>query len=338
MATNQVFTIAEVAQAHDGSLGILHSYIDAVAGTGADAIKFQVHIAEAESSKYEPFRVPFSFVDKSRYDYWKRVSFSPEQWAEIKSHCEHAGLEFMASPFSVAAARLLDGLGVRCFKVASGEIRNYLMLDYMARSGRELWISTGMSSYREIQDCLDFLGSIEGCGRRVLFQCTTSYPTLPEHVGLNAIGEMKEKFGLPVGLSDHSGTVFAPLAAVALGAEFIECHVVFDRRMFGPDSPASLTIDEYRQMVAGVHFIGKALANPVNKHDASNYADLKEMFGKSLSISRDKAAGDEISRDDLESRKPAGKGIPAEEFASVLGKRLKRNLSAGSFVNRNDLS
>lgn len=338
MTANGVFIIAEVAQAHDGSLGILHSYIDAVAGTGADAIKFQVHIAEAESSEYEPFRVPFTLVDKSRFDYWKRTGFSREQWAGIKSHCERAGLEFIASPFSVAAAKLLDELGVRSFKVASGEIRNFLMLDYMARTGRELWISTGMSSYAEIQDTLDFLGSIKECGKRVLFQCTTAYPTPPEQVGLNVIAEMKERFGLPIGLSDHSGTVFAPLAAVSLGAEYLESHVVFDRRMFGPDSPASLTIDEFTQMVAGARFIETALCNPVNKHDASKYAELKGMFGKSLAVCRDKAAGTEITLDDLESKKPAGKGIPADEFRSVLGKRLKNGLSAGSFITRNDLS
>jgi len=338
MTTNRVFTIAEVAQAHDGSLGILHSYIDAVAGTGADAIKFQVHIAEAESSEYEPFRVPFSFVDKSRLDYWKRMGFSREQWTGIKDHCQRVGLEFVASPFSVAAAKLLDELDVRRFKVASGEIRNYLMLDYMARTGRDLWISTGMSSYAEIQDTLDFLESIPGCGKRVLFQCTTAYPTPPEQVGLNVIAEMKEKFCLPVGLSDHSGTIYAPLAAVPLGARYLESHVVYDRRMFGPDSPASLTIDEFTQMVAGARFIEKAMRNPVNKDDASKYSGLKEIFGKSLAVCRDMAAGSEIAQDDLESKKPAGKGIPAGEFRAVLGKRLKRDLGAGSFITRNDLS
>ena len=333
----RVFIIAEVGQAHEGSLGILHSYIDAVAGTGVDAIKFQVHIAEAESSTYEPFRVPFSLVDKSRFDYWKRMSFSREQWAEIKSHCGRVGLEFIASPFSVAAAKMLDEMDVRIFKVASGEIRNYLMLDYMARTGRELWISTGMSSYQEIQETLNFLDSIKGCGKRVLFQCATSYPTPPEQVGLNVIAEMKEKFGLPTGLSDHSGTIYAPLAAVSLGAEYLESHVVFDRRMFGPDSPASLTVDEFTQMVAGVRFIEKAMCNPTNKHDASKYTKLKEIFGKSLAVCHDKLAGEEIIKDDLESKKPAGKGIPAEDFRAVLGKRLKKDLSAGSFITRNNL-
>ena len=211
------------------------------------------------------------------------------------------------------------------------------MLDYMARTGRELWISTGMSSYQEIQETLNFLDSIKSCGKRVLFQCTTSYPTPPEQVGLNVLSEMKERFGLTVGLSDHSGTIFAPLAAASLGAEYIESHVVFDRRMFGPDTLASLTVDEFTQMVKGVRFIEKAMRNPTNKNDSSKFTDLKEIFGKSLAVCCDKAAGEKIIQDDLESKKPAGKGIPAEDFRLLLGKRLKKGLSAGSFITRNDL-
>lgn len=117
-----VFIIAEIGQAHDGSLGILHSYIDTVAKTGVDAIKFQTHIAEAESSEFEPFRVKFSKQDATRYDYWKRMEFTKEQWVEIKEHCEDAGLEFMSSPFSIAAVKLLDSIGMRRFKIGSGEI------------------------------------------------------------------------------------------------------------------------------------------------------------------------------------------------------------------------
>ncbi len=297
-----------------------------------------MHIAEAESSPDEPFRVPFSYVDKTRYDYWQRMGFTKEQWAEIKLHCERVGLEFLASPFSVSAARMLEAMDVTRFKVASGEVRNYLMLDYLARTGRDIWISTGMSSYEEIQETLDFVGAIKGCGKRVLFQCTTAYPTPPEQVGLNIIAEMKERFGIPVGMSDHSGTVFVPLAAVALGAKYVECHVTFDKRMFGPDTPASLTIDEFKQMVTGARLIERALDNPVDKHDASKFEGLKKMFGKSLAINRDVGAGEAIMQDDLESKKPAGKGIPAEDFRSVVGTRLKHALKAGAFVTRNDLS
>ena len=118
--------IAEIGQAHDGSLGIAHSYIDALANTGVSTIKFQMHIAEAESSIYEPFRVNFSYEDKTRYDYWKRMQFSIEQWSELKRHCEDKGLEFLVSPFSLAAVEILEKLDIKRYKIGSGEVNNNL--------------------------------------------------------------------------------------------------------------------------------------------------------------------------------------------------------------------
>ena len=119
--------IAEIAQAHDGSVGILHSFIDALAATGVDAIKFQTHIAVAESSEHEPFRKKFSYVDKTRFDYWKRMEFTYEEWQEIKNHCEQVNLEFLSSPFSCAAVELLEKQRVKRYKVGSGEINNHLL-------------------------------------------------------------------------------------------------------------------------------------------------------------------------------------------------------------------
>jgi len=186
-----VKVVAEVAQAHDGSLGVLHSYIDAAAATGVDAVKFQVHIAEAESSPLEPFRVPFSLVDRTRFDYWKRMSFTPEQWTGVKEHCERAGVEFLASPFSVQAARLLEGLGVSRYKIASGEIDDFLMLDFVARTGKELWISTGMSCYDDIDAAMAFLKPFGN--KVVLLQCATAYPTSADHTGLNVLAELRTR-------------------------------------------------------------------------------------------------------------------------------------------------
>ena len=146
---NKSFLIAEIGQAHDGSLGILHSYIDAVATTGVDAIKFQTHIAEAESSAAEPFRVNFSYEDATRYDYWHRMSFTKAQWIEIKKHCEEVGLEFMSSPFSQSAVDLLEEIDVKRYKIGSGEVNNFLMLEKIAKTGKPIILSSGMSSFVE---------------------------------------------------------------------------------------------------------------------------------------------------------------------------------------------
>jgi N,N'-diacetyllegionaminate synthase len=152
-----IFIIAEIGQAHDGSLGILHSYIDAIAATGVDAIKFQTHIAEAESSMAEPFRVNFSYEDVTRYDYWHRMSFTKEQWIGIKEHCEKVGLEFISSPFSQAAVDLLESIGVTRYKIGSGETSNFLMLEKIAKTGKPIILSSGMSSYEELDATLEFL-------------------------------------------------------------------------------------------------------------------------------------------------------------------------------------
>src|SRR5690606_19638512 len=181
-----MFIIAEIGQAHEGSLGIAKSYIDALAKTGADAIKFQVHIAEAESSEFEPFRIKFSTQDKTRFDYWKRMEFSFEQWQELKAHCDEAGVEFMASPFSNAAVDLLEKLEVKRYKIGSGEVGNFLMLEKIAATGKPVILSSGMSSFEELDRSINFLNE-----KKVDFsilQCTTAYPTKPENYGLNVIG------------------------------------------------------------------------------------------------------------------------------------------------------
>ena len=327
----KTFIIAEVAQAHEGSLGILHSYIDALAQTGVDAVKFQTHIAHAESSEYEPFRVKFSYEDSIRYDYWKRMEFTLDQWKEIKAHCDELGVEFISSPFSNAAVDLLEEVGIETYKIGSGEVNNLLLLEKIARTGKKLILSSGMSSFDELDRTVEFLR-----GRQVEFailQCTTAYPTSPEEWGLNIIGELKERYNVPVGFSDHSGDIFACLAATALGAEILEFHAVFDRRMFGPDSPASLTIDEIARLVEGVRQIERSLHYPIDKSDNSRYARLKGIFEKSLAINKDLPAGHILTFEDLEAKKPKGYGIDASRWQEVIGKPLKRNLEAWEFLS-----
>ena len=174
MQRTKPFLIAEIGQAHEGSLGMAHSFIDALAGTGIDAVKFQMHIAEAESSPHEPFRVKFSFEDATRFDYWKRMEFTPEQWRGLKQHCEDAGVEFMCSPFSVAAVELLEQMGVARYKVGSGEISNLLLLDRIAAAGKPVILSSGMSDLAELDRSVEFLKSknVEVS----ILQCTTACP------------------------------------------------------------------------------------------------------------------------------------------------------------------
>lgn len=333
---HKTYLIAEVGQAHEGSLGILHSYIDAIAETGVDAIKFQVHIAEAESSKEEPFRIPFSYEDASRFDYWKRMSFTREQWSEIKAHCEQVGLDFIASAFSIAAVELLESIGTEQYKIGSGEITNLLLLHKVGQIGKPIILSSGMSSFNELDRAVKYLNQF---GNELsILQCTTSYPTPPEKIGFNVIKELKSYFpNLSVGLSEHTAHIETGIAAVALGAELLEFHVVFDRRMFGPDSSSSLEINEVRELVRAVRFIEKGLNHPIDKNDLTPYRELKSMFEKSLAVRQNLIAGHRIRIEDLEAKKPAGMGIPSAEFESIIGQSLVQNKSANEFLQYKDL-
>jgi len=326
--------IAEIGQAHDGSLGLAHSYIDAVAKTGCSAIKFQTHIAEAESSKYEPFRVKFSKQDASRFDYWKRMEFSLDEWKGLKDHCDKVGIEFMSSPFSNAAVDLLEKVGVKRYKVGSGEVNNFVLLEKIAKTGKPIIISSGMSSIEELDKTVAFLKE-----RRVVYsilQCTTSYPTAAEQYGLNVIHEFKVRYQVPIGFSDHSSSMEACIAATTLGAEILEFHVVFDKEMFGPDAKSSLTMQETTQLVKAVNNISVALQNPIDKSDNSNYSELKSIFEKSLAVNSNLSTGHCITFEDLETKKPKGYGIPANEYESIIGKKLTSSLNKFDFLNYSD--
>lgn len=333
---NNTFIIAEIGQAHEGSLGILHSYIDALADTGIDAIKFQTHIAEAESSIHEPFRIKFSYEDETRYDYWKRMEFSLVQWKGVKQHCDEVGLEFMSSAFSNMAVDWLEDIGMQKYKIGSGEVSNYLMLEKIAKTGKEIILSSGMSSFDELDNTINFLNTFDN--KVSILQCTTKYPTNAEDIGLNVIAELKGRYALPVGLSDHSGTIYPSLAAVSLGAEILECHVVFNKKMFGPDSKASLTIEELKRLVEGVRFIDTSLTHKINKTDNSQFKELKNIFEKSLAVNKYKQKGDVITFEDLEAKKPFGYGVAAKDYKFIVGKKLTKDINKWDFIKEEDVS
>ncbi len=333
--TGRTFVIAEIGQAHDGSLGILHSLVDAVAATGVDAIKFQVHLADAESSSLEPFRVRFSPVDATRYDYWRRMELPLAEWCRLKERCDTLGVEFLATPFSNAAADLLEQVGVFRYKVGSGDIANPLLLERIARTGKEVILSTGLGSIEELDASTAFLE--ERGNPYAVLQCSTRYPTAAEDVGLAWLAEFRERYGCPVGLSDHSGTIYAGLGAVALGATVVEAHVTFDRRMFGPDAKASLTVDEFSHMVEGIRFLEKARASGLGKALDDGKRELRRTFGKALAVNRDLPAGHVLSFEDLEGKKPADAGIAVGDLRQVIGRTLILSKKCWDFLKQSDL-
>jgi len=333
--TSKPTIIAEVAQAHDGSLGTAHALVEAAARAGADGVKFQTHLAAAESTLDEPWRVRFSPQDETRFDYWRRMEFTPGQWAGLAAHARELGIEFVSSPFSVRAVELLEGIGVPFWKIASGEVANPELLEAVWATGRPVVFSSGMSDYAELDRAV---AETRKRGAEVaVLQCTSAYPCPPQRWGLNVMAELKERYNCPVGFSDHSGDIHAGLAAAALGAEMIEVHLTFHRQMFGPDVPASLTVEDLARLVEGIRAIRTALDNPVDKNNLpAELTRLKQVFGRSWALTRDLPAGTVLAREHLSLKKPGG-GIPVSGLDRLLGRRLKRDKAADRLLGWDDL-
>jgi N-acetylneuraminate synthase len=327
--------IGEVAQAHDGSLGTAHAFIDAIATTGADAVKFQTHIAAAESTVHEPWRMKFSPQDVTRYDYWQRMEFTEEQWHGLKKHADERGLLFLSSPFSVEAVEMLARVGVAAWKIASGEVINATMFEHLASTGLPILLSTGMSSLNEIDAAVERIKARNL--HLAVMQCTSLYPCPPEKVGLNLIPFFRDRYGCAVGLSDHSGTIYSGLAAASLGIQVFETHVTLSREMFGPDVPASVTTSELAKLVKGIRFIEKIMANPVDKNEmAEELIPMREIFSKSVVTTMALPRGTVLRRKHLVAKKP-GTGIPAERLTEVIGRRLHKRVPASHILREEDL-
>jgi N,N'-diacetyllegionaminate synthase len=327
--------IGEVAQTHDGSLGQAHAFIDAIANAGADAVKFQTHIAAAESTPQEPWRIKFSPQDDTRYEYWQRMEFTKEQWARLKEHADERGLLFLSSPFSMQAVELLDEIGMSVWKIASGEVNNLPLLNRIIATKNPVILSSGMSDWSELDEAV---GQVRAAQNPLaVLQCTSAYPCPPEKIGLNMLEVLKDRYDCPTGLSDHSGNIFAGLAATTLGAEVLEIHVTLSREMFGPDVAVSVTTGELRQIVDGVRSIEKMTANPVEKEAiAEELAPLRQIFTKSIYASSFLPAGTVLDNGNLQLKKP-GTGIPAAQLPNLIGLKLRRSLQPDELLLLEDI-
>lgn len=323
--------IAEIGSVHDGSFGNALQLISAAAKCGATTVKFQTHIAEAETIESAPS--PAYFSNESRMDYFRRTSFSLDQWRLLASHAAKTGVGFLSSPFSIEAVDLLESVGVRAYKVPSGEISNVPLLERLAATRKPVLLSSGMSSLEE----LDLAVSIvkDSCETTVM-QCSSIYPCPPEHVGLNVLEELSQRYGLPVGFSDHTMGLAAPISAAALGAAVIEKHFTFSKLMYGSDAKHSMEPAEFSILCGAIKEVAAMRANPVRKDDISRYAEMKRIFEKSIVASRDISVGEILQLDMLAFKKP-GDGIPARDYLQLLGKRVIRPISADQQLVEEDL-
>jgi N,N'-diacetyllegionaminate synthase len=324
--------IAEIGSVHDGSFGNAIKLIEAAAACGADAVKFQTHIAEAETLADAP--MPSYFTGEPRMAYFRRTGFSPDQWRQLHEACRRCGVAFLSSPFSLEAVDLLEEVGVAAYKVPSGEVSNIPLLERIAATGKAVLLSSGMSSWDEVDAAVV---ALRPGGPVTLLQCSSAYPCPPENVGLNVLAEMGARYGLPVGLSDHTSGPAAALAAAALGATVIEKHFAFSRLMYGSDAANSMEPEEFRRMAQGLREIWTMLAHPVDKDDVSKYVDMKRIFEKSVVTARPLTEGHFLTPQDLAFKKP-GDGIPAARWRELVGCRLRRAAPADHKLTPEDLA
>ena len=324
----QTVIIAEIGNTHEGSVGLAKCFIKAAADCGVDAVKFQTHIFEAESLPDAPN--PPYFKNETRKEYFDRTGFDLEQWKDLKRYAEEeCGVEFLSSPFSLEAVELLEEIGVKTYKIASGEVSNLPLLIKIAKTGKRALLSSGMSSWAELDEAVKTL-KVNGCSDLLLLQCTSEYPCPPENAGLNIMQEMKERYNFPVGFSDHTLGIAVPIAAVCLGACVIEKHFTLSKLMYGPDARFSATPEEMKVLVDNIRTVEKTLENKIDKDaKAATLSQMKITFEKSIVAACDIPAGTVLEEKHLAYKKP-GDGIPARMFREILGKKTMNNIPANS--------
>jgi N,N'-diacetyllegionaminate synthase len=325
--------IAEVGSVHDGSFGNACKLIELAATCGADVVKFQTHLAEHETLPTAP--APSYFQGEPRYEYFRRTSFTPSQWAYLRDQCQEFGIQFMSSPFSLEAIDLLEDLDVNSYKVPSGEVSNLPLLEKLSELGKPVHLSSGMSSWMELDKAVSIL---KGKVDLTVMQCTSAYPCPAELVGLNVISEIKFRYGVDVnvGFSDHTAGIAAGPAAAALGASIIEKHLTFSRKMYGSDASNALEPSDFTLYSHLVRETWAMMSNPVNKDNLTPFLEMKHVFEKSIVTARPVLQNSIIVRDDLAFKKP-GDGIPSSDYLSLIGRRANKDLPVNYKFTHDDL-
>lgn len=326
----RAFIIAEAGVNHNGSHDLALQLVRAARDAGADAVKFQTFKADrlatnaADKADYQKVT---SGADESQYAMLKRLELPWEQHAPLQAYCRECGVEFMSTPFDESCSDFLETLDMGRYKIPSGEITNFAFLRHVARKGRPIILSTGMSNLEEVGAALEAIRSERDVPVTVL-HCVSHYPTDPAIVNLRAMVTMREAFGVPVGFSDHTMGSEVAIAAAALGAVMIEKHLTLDRKMDGPDHAASCEPDELAAMIRSIRNVELALGDGVKK-PAAGEDKVALAIRKGLVAARDIAAGSVFQPADIAVLRPSN-GLPPSARESVLGRTARVGIAAGT--------
>jgi len=326
--------ISEIGLSHEGSLGFALKFIESSKNSGADMVKFQYHIPNQESSNQENFRINFSLQDRSRWDYWERTSFNVKEWKIIIDECHAQNITFCTSVFSKKAAQIMLDFGIKNLKLGSGDFFNKELLEFFLEWDGNLYLSTGLATTKEIENTIAFFKN-STLSNLIIFQCTSKYPTPYNEVGIDFMLEIKSRFDVSVGLSDHSKGIDSALVAICNGANAIEKHVTFSENLFGPDVTSSITFKELESLskFRDNYF---EIMKPVNKDQITGELQKQKiLFGRSLGVSRSCKSGEILDESDFCLRKPAG-GLSWDDRLKLIGKKVKKDIDIDELLNLED--
>jgi N,N'-diacetyllegionaminate synthase len=326
MRKSKVFIIAEAGVNHNGSLGVAKRLVDAAVTAGAGAVKFQTFVAERLVSRYAPkarYQKLNTRKNESQLSMIKRLELSTDDHKKLIDYCRGKRTVFLSSPFDLESVDLLAGLGLKVFKIPSGEITNLPYLRKVGALRKKIIMSTGMATLAEINAAMDVL--LESGTKKSdisVLHCNTEYPTPFSDVNLYAMLTMKEMLGVRVGYSDHTAGIEVAIAAAALGASIIEKHITLDNHMKGPDHRASLEPDEFTRMVKAVRNIEAALGDGIKKPSGSETKNIM-IARKSIVASGYIDKGERFTRYNLTVKRP-GNGLSPMLWDAVLKRRADR--------------
>jgi N,N'-diacetyllegionaminate synthase len=322
-----VFIIAEAGVNHNGSVDLAKKLIDVASNSGADAVKFQTFKAEnlvAKNTQKANYQKQTTDATESQFDMIKKLELDVETHKELIAYCQEKDIMFLSTPFDHESINLLSDLGLKIFKIASGEITNLPYLRHIGSLGKRVVLSTGMSNLEEVRSALNILINAGTFKDNItVLHANTMYPTPMEDVNLNAMLTMQKEFGVAVGYSDHTLGIEVDIAAVAMGASCIEKHFTLDKTMDGPDHKASLEPEELKAMVGAIRNIEKALGSSEKKSSPSESVNI-DVARKSIVASQSIKKGDKLSSKNITTKRP-GTGINPMKWDEIIATSAKKD-------------
>ena len=321
LTEKNTYVIAEGGLNHNGDINIAKKLIDSAKECGANAIKFQTYKTEnfvRETNQY--------------FDVFKNAELNFEQFEELKNYSKNIGLTFFSTPFDIESAEFLNQLEIPCFKIASSDLTNLPLITKIAKMQKPMIISSGLSTMNEINDTVNCC-LFEGNNQIALLHCVANYPAQPNEVNMNVINTLKKTFGFPIGYSDNGESSLVDIVAVSMGANIIEKHFTLDKKMDGPDHKLSADPKELRELIKKVRTVEKVLGKP-RKQFLKSEQKFRIAMRRSIGFNQNLQKDTKITQSMLTYYRP-GDGIEPNMIKNVIGRKLKQNVTKGTFVNWN---